>query len=546
MARLPRQLRGRNYDSPAAATTVTIGAVKRIKLSDKVIIMHTKWKIRKSLAATLLALFLGIEMITQFVRADDTVPQTELSIMFQWGEMNDATAEAGKGRLIKPDSDFGLISQNWVWGTIRHADSKDVEEAFRKIKFKIIDESKNNEEKIVSGVFPENNTITSVSLGKYDSSHTYKVSVVNETVPSPYFITYNAEAKKAEFADDVFYFTWKPSENKKSTHHMKCIRMDALEIIYAKDEAVAKECFSYSQPKTADGSWTSKGDWQFKYNEKNIHARLRVKNNAIQFPADNPTKTGVTFASWQFYVNRKPDNKPYTSFDRMGDMPIENLPVFYSPFNKQTTTYPYIFALLRDNQGVNTFEDKCGTQYGLISHTFVVFPKWKKSASYTVTFINENLDYAKVEVQAGHAIKDPGAGAQKMPADPSKNGYKFMGWNLRQDGKGAAFTADTVVNSDMKVYAIYDKLPVPQPSLNTVPHPTNGSIFPVTQVPECPTDPRQQQHHQHQQQRQPDKNNDETVPKTGEATSCGALLLAMSGTTALIIGLRKKIISQVK
>ncbi len=508
--------------------------------------MHTKWKIRKSLAATLLALFLGIEMITQFVRADDTVPQTELSIMFQWGEMNDATAEAGKGRLIKPDSDFGLISQNWVWGTIRHADSKDVEEAFRKIKFKIIDESKNNEEKIVSGVFPENNTITSVSLGKYDSSHTYKVSVVNETVPSPYFITYNAEAKKAEFADDVFYFTWKPSENKKSTHHMKCIRMDALEIIYAKDEAVAKECFSYSQPKTADGSWTSKGDWQFKYNEKNIHARLRVKNNAIQFPADNPTKTGVTFASWQFYVNRKPDNKPYTSFDRMGDMPIENLPVFYSPFNKQTTTYPYIFALLRDNQGVNTFEDKCGTQYGLISHTFVVFPKWKKSASYTVTFINENLDYAKVEVQAGHAIKDPGAGAQKMPADPSKNGYKFMGWNLRQDGKGAAFTADTVVNSDMKVYAIYDKLPVPQPSLNTVPHPTNGSIFPVTQVPECPTDPRQQQHHQHQQQRQPDKNNDETVPKTGEATSCGALLLAMSGTTALIIGLRKKIISQVK
>lgn len=509
--------------------------------------MHIKCKIRKSFAATALALLLGAEIITQFVRADDTVPQTELSIMFQWGEMNNVAEEAGKGRLIKPDSDFGLISQNWKWGTTRHADSKDVEEAFRKIKFKIIDESKNNEEKIVSGVFPENNTITSVSLGKYNSSHTYKVSVLNETIPSPYFITYNAEAKKDEFVDDVFYFTWKPSENKKSTHHMKCIRMDALEIIYAKDEAVAKDCFSYSQPKTAGGSWTSKGDWQFKYNEKNIHARLRVKNNAIQFPADKPIKTGVTFDGWQFYVNRKPNNGPYTSFDRMGDMPIENLPVFYSPFNKQTTTYPYIFALLRDNQGVNTFADQTGTQYGLVSRTFVVFPKWKTSTNVncTVTFINENLDYAKVEVQAGHAIKDPGAGAQKMPADPSKNGYKFMGWNLRQDGKGAAFTADTVVNSDMKVYAIYDKLPVPQPSLNTVPHPTNGSIFPVTQVPECPTDPRQRQLQQ-PLQRQSDKNNDETVPKTGEATSCGALLLALAGTTTLIIGLRKKILPQVK
>lgn len=547
MARFPRQLRCRNSDSPAAATTVTIGVVKRIKLSDKVIIMHIKCKIRKSFAATALALLLGAEIITQFVRADDTVPQTELSIMFQWGEMNNVAEEAGKGRLIKPDSDFGLISQNWKWGTTRHADSKDVEEAFRKIKFKIIDESKNNEEKIVSGVFPENNTITSVSLGKYNSSHTYKVSVLNETIPSPYFITYNAEAKKDEFVDDVFYFTWKPSENKKSTHHMKCIRMDALEIIYAKDEAVAKDCFSYSQPKTAGGSWTSKGDWQFKYNEKNIHARLRVKNNAIQFPADKPIKTGVTFDGWQFYVNRKPNNGPYTSFDRMGDMPIENLPVFYSPFNKQTTTYPYIFALLRDNQGVNTFADQTGTQYGLVSRTFVVFPKWKTSTNVncTVTFINENLDYAKVEVQAGHAIKDPGAGAQKMPADPSKNGYKFMGWNLRQDGKGAAFTADTVVNSDMKVYAIYDKLPVPQPSLNPVPQPTNGSIFPLIQVPECPTDPRQRQLQQ-PLQRQSDKNNDETVPKTGEATSCGALLLALAGTTTLIIGLRKKILPQVK
>lgn len=221
------------------------------------------------------------------------------------------------------------------------------------------------------------------------------------------------------------------------------------------------------------------------------------------------------------------------------------LPLESSSYFKQDAQGKYVAVKTGKLEGLVMYHDEVNHENRNVASARFSYEILPKLSTFTVTFINENLDYAKVEVQAGHAIKDPGAGAQKMPADPSKNGYKFMGWNLRQDGKGAAFTADTVVNSDMKVYAIYDKLPVPQPSLNTVPHPTNGSIFPVTQVPECPTDPWQRQLQQ-PLQRQSDKNNNETVPKTGEATSCGALLLALAGTTTLIIGLRKKILPQVK
>lgn len=395
--------------------------------------------------------------------AGDNTEQKELSITFQWGELNDEAVRAGRGRLIKADSDFGEISQSWAWGTVRHQDSKDVEDVFRKMKFTIKDNT-TGQTTTVTGDFPETNKATVKSLGKYNAAHTYTVSVVNEDVPSPYFVTYDASTidKKLEpqFKVDVDHFTWDPSKYPNTM----CIRIDALEIIYAKDEDVAAQCFSYTQPKDAQGKFTSEGNWQFKYEEKNIYSRLRVKNNAIQFPATNPSKPGFEFDGWQFYVARTKAGRPYTSFNRLADQPIENLPVAYSPFNSQTTAYPYLFALIRDNKGVNTFADKTGTQYGLINRTFVVFPKWKKGAIYKVQFVNNDKKYAEVEVQANKSIKEGAATGQAMPTEPSKEGYTFKEWNTSKDGKGEKFAADTIVKDNMTVYAIYtENKPEQQP-----------------------------------------------------------------------------------
>ncbi|MDZ7549675.1 InlB B-repeat-containing protein [Bifidobacteriaceae bacterium NR047] len=398
---------------------------------------------------------------------------TELRIIFQWGEMNDEYAKKNNGRLIKADSDFGEVSTIWAWGTSRKSDGKDVETAFEGIKYTIFD---NTDKKVVGdgikGSIPKDSLETSVSLGRFDSSHTYTVSVVNSTIPSPYFVTYNAStADGKEFKPAADSFTWIPKNGTNKDSQEKGIRLDVLEIVYAKDESVAKNCFSYTQPKKGN-EFVSEGNWQFKYNNDNIFAKLRVKENAIQFPKTNPTKVGYKFAGWQYYV--VPFNLPnvgrypYTSMFRGYVKDISKLPAAYSPFNKTWTVYPYMFTTIRDNKGVNVYSDKCGSQYGLINHTFVVFPKWE-AAGYKVTFINEGSEYAQVKVQEGKSINSDEWTAESMPTDPSKPGFTFNGWFTAKDGKGTKFTGDTPVSADISVYSSYTSKP---PTPPTPPAPT--------------------------------------------------------------------------
>ena len=370
-----------------------------------------------------------------------------------WETMNDDN----KNAFVTENSDFGQLNfKSWDFGSTLDSNRQDVKDAFAKIKFKIIDKTDNN--KVVAettGTYdPNTATYATKSLGSYDLSHTYEVSVVNSTVPSPYYVTYNNVSTNEDeaFDPDATYFTWTPSKGSNKTYQNKYFRLNVLEIVYAKDEDVAAKCFSYTQPQI-NNEYQSDGDWKFTYSSDNVFARLRVKDNAIQFPKTNPTKAGYKFVGWQFYVAKKKNGKPYTSYDRMSDDDkkiIKSTTVVPVPFNAKTTTYPYLFAVLRDNKGVNTFGSMLGTQYCSTNHTFVVFPKWEKEAGHTVTFINEGSEYAKVKVQAGESIS-----AQVMPTNPSKYGYSFMGWNTQADGTGSAFLAGAKVDNDMTVYSIY-------------------------------------------------------------------------------------------
>lgn len=81
----------------------------------------------------------------------------------------------------------------------------------------------------------------------------------------------------------------------------------------------------------------------------------------------------------------------------------------------------------------------------------------------TVTFVNDGDTYASVKAEQGKTIDGDALTDESMPANPSKDGCVFKGWNTKQDGTGDAFDGSTVVNGDMTVYAVYDKKPVPQP-----------------------------------------------------------------------------------
>ena len=68
-----------------------------------------------------------------------------------------------------------------------------------------------------------------------------------------------------------------------------------------------------------------------------------------------------------------------------------------------------------------------------------------------------DVDGVKTEVKV---IKGEAIGSN-LPADPTKDGYTFKGWNTKADGTGEAVTAETVVTDEMEVYAVFEQNPAP-------------------------------------------------------------------------------------
>ena len=100
----------------------------------------------------------------------------------------------------------------------------------------------------------------------------------------------------------------------------------------------------------------------------------------------------------------------------------------------------------------NTY--KPGDTYTLNANT-VFTAKWKQIRN-TVTFKNGDKTQT-VKVETGKAIDTDAFADQSMPKNPTKDGYTFKEWNTKEDGKGAAFTGTTTVDSDLTVYAIFTK-----------------------------------------------------------------------------------------
>lgn len=75
-----------------------------------------------------------------------------------------------------------------------------------------------------------------------------------------------------------------------------------------------------------------------------------------------------------------------------------------------------------------------------------------------VTFKDGESDYASVEVELGKSIDEDSLTDQSMPENPTKDGYKFVGWNTAVDGNGSVFDGQSIVNDNTIVYAQWEKL----------------------------------------------------------------------------------------
>jgi uncharacterized repeat protein (TIGR02543 family) len=235
-----------------------------------------------------------------------------------------------------------------------------------------------------------------------------------------------------------------------------------------------------NSPKTSGYTVTFKGNYG---NNGTLYTRTVTPPAATiaeaDFPA-NPTRTGYTFAGW----NTRSDGSGsiFTAFTPVSaDITVyarwtENLPGSYTvtfKLNDGTETVwttktvtPPAATITEANfpanpsrggytfSGWNTAFDGSGSGFtasSTINADITVYAQWTEE-TYTVTFksnygSNDTLDTRTV------TVPPTTISAADFPANPSRSGYTFAGWNTAPDGSGSAFTASTTVNTDITVYA---------------------------------------------------------------------------------------------
>lgn len=91
------------------------------------------------------------------------------------------------------------------------------------------------------------------------------------------------------------------------------------------------------------------------------------------------------------------------------------------------------------------------TQYKILSNSVST----KMVGLLTVTFDANGGAFANGSTT--QAVRAESGSTVSLPTTPTRSGYTFTGWNTQADGKGTAFTSSNVVNSDLTVYAQWQK-----------------------------------------------------------------------------------------
>ena len=210
-----------------------------------------------------------------------------------------------------------------------------------------------------------------------------------------------------------------------------------------------------------------------------------VKGEAIgsNLPAD-PTKEGYTFKGW----NTKADGtgktvtaetvvtdemEVYAVFEQ-NPAPIEEVRVVFDVDGVKSEVKVVKGEAIGSNlpvapgkdgysfKGWNTKADGTGeavTAETVVTDEMEVYAVFEQNpAPIEEVKVVIDVDGVKSEVKV---IKGEAIGSN-LPADPTKKGYTFKGWNTKADGTGETVTADTLVSDDLEVYAIFEKTETPK------------------------------------------------------------------------------------
>ena len=237
-----------------------------------------------------------------------------------------------------------------------------------------------------------------------------------------------------------------------------------------------------------------------------------IKGEAIgsNLPAD-PTKDGYTFKGW----NTKADGtgetvtaetvvtdemEVYAVFEQ-NPAPIEEVKVVFDVDGVKTEVKVIKGEAIGSNlpadptkegytfKGWNTKADGTGeavTAETVVTDEMEVYAVFEQNpAPIEEVKVVIDVDGVKSEVKV---IKGEAIGSN-LPADPTKEGYTFKGWNTKADGTGETVTADTLVSDDLEVYAIFEKTATPKDPEKPDPGKGDDTKKPETPSPTPTTTP---------------------------------------------------------
>ena len=237
-----------------------------------------------------------------------------------------------------------------------------------------------------------------------------------------------------------------------------------------------------------------------------------VKGEAIgnNLPTD-PTKEGYTFKGW----NTKADGtgetvtaetvvtdemEVYAVFEQ-NPAPIEEVRVVFDVDGVKSEVKVIKGEAIGSNlpadptkegytfKGWNTKADGTGetvTAETVVTDEMEVYAVFEQNpAPIEEVKVVFDVDGVKSEVKV---IKGEAIGSN-LPADPTKEGYTFKGWNTKADGTGKTVTADTLVSDDLEVYAIFEKTETPKDPEKPDPGKSDDTKKPETPTPTPTTTP---------------------------------------------------------
>ena len=133
--------------------------------------------------------------------------------------------------------------------------------------------------------------------------------------------------------------------------------------------------------------------------------------------------------------------------------------------------------------GWNTTRNGAGdtfTAATVVTEDIAVYAQWTRIQPQPPNYVTVTFDGNGGTVLSGKVSRQVVAGTSlgtDMPANPTRSGYNFNGWNMARNGVGASFTATTVVNENTTVYARWTRAQ-PLPPINvTVTFDGNGGVI---------------------------------------------------------------------